>query len=422
MRRIEAARRRPRVSNERDASPAMSGPLAGIRIIDLTTVILGPYATQKLGDLGADVIKVESAEGDNMRHSAPMKHAGMGHIFLHLNRNKRSIVLDLKQPAGRAAMLKLCATADVLIYNVRPQAMARLKLTYDDVRAANPEIIYVGAYGFSQDGPYAAKPAYDDLIQGMVALPSVIAQAGGDRPRFVPSTVADRITGLNAVNAVTTALFQRERTGRGQAVEVTMFESLTEFVLSDHMGGKTFEPPLGPMGYPRLLAEHRNPYATSDGYLCLLVYNDKQWRNFFRIIGCEAMFEQDPRYSSQANRSQHFAECYAFVASHIKTRTSAEWLRLLTAADIPVMPLNSLEDLLADQHLNQTGFFSLIEHPSEGTLRSMGATSRWSQTPPDPPRPAPRLGEHSAEVLREAGYTAAEIDAMIASGITQVAS
>lgn len=396
----------------------MSGPLAGIRIIDLTTVILGPYATQILGDLGADVIKVEPRDGDNMRHSAPMRHAGMGHIFLHLNRNKRSIVLDLKQPAGRDAMLRLCASADVLIYNVRPQAMARLKLSYEDVRAVNPKIIYVGAFGFSQKGPYAAKPAYDDLIQGMVALPSVIQQAGGDRPRFVPSTVADRITGLNAVAAVTTALFHRERTGRGQAVEVTMFESLTQFVLGEHLGGKTFEPPLGPMGYPRLLAEHRNPYETKDGYLCLLVYNDKQWRSFFRIIGREEMFEKDPRFSSQANRSQHFAESYAFVAEHIKTRTSAEWLSVLTAADIPVMPLNSLEDLLADPHLNETGFFSLVEHPSEGTLRSMAVPSQWSDSIPDAPRPAPRLGEHSAEVLREAGYVDTEINAMIAAGIT----
>lgn len=396
----------------------MSGPLAGIRIIDLTTVILGPYATQILGDLGADVIKVEPRDGDNMRHSAPMRHAGMGHIFLHLNRNKRSIVLDLKQPAGRDAMLRLCASADVLIYNVRPQAMARLKLSYEDVRAVNPKIIYVGAFGFSQKGPYAAKPAYDDLIQGMVALPSVIQQAGGDRPRFVPSTMADRITGLNAVTAVTAALFHRERTGRGQAVEVTMFESLTQFVLGEHLGGKTFEPPLGPMGYPRLLAEHRNPYETKDGYLCLLVYNDKQWRSFFRIIGHEEMFEKDPRFSSQANRSQHFAESYAFVAEHIKTRTSAEWLSVLTAADIPVMPLNSLEDLLADPHLNETGFFSLLEHPSEGTLRSMAVPSQWSDSIPDAPRPAPRLGEHSAEVLREAGYVDTEINAMIAAGIT----
>ena len=403
----------------------MSGPLAGIRIVDLTTVILGPYATQMLGDLGADVIKVEPREGDNMRHSAPMKHAGMGHIFLHLNRNKRSIVLDLKQPGGREAMLKLCATADVLIYNVRPQAMARLRLTYDDVRAVNPKIIYVGAYGFSQRGPYAAKPAYDDLIQGMVALPSIAQQAGADRPRYVPSTVADRITGLNAVNAVTTALFQRERTGRGQAVDVTMFECLSQFVLGDHMAGKTFEPPVGAMGYPRLLAEHRNPYATSDGYLCVLMYNDKQWRNFLRIVGREEMFESDPRFATQASRSRHFAESYAFVAGEILKRPSAEWLSLLTEADIPVMPLNSLEDLLADPHLQETGFISFVDHPSEGTLRSLGIPTQWSDgsdVAAEPPRPAPRLGEHSAEVLREAGYADAEIDAMIAAGITAKAN
>ena len=396
----------------------MSGPLAGVKIVDLTTVILGPYATQILGDLGADVIKVEPREGDNMRHAAPMKHAGMGHIFLHLNRNKRSLVLDLKQAAGRAALLRLARTADVLIYNVRPQAMARLNLTYDDVRQVNARIIYVGAYGFSQNGPYAAKPAYDDLIQGMVALPAIIEQAGADRPRFVPSTVADRITGLNAVNAVTAALFHRERSGQGQAIEVTMFESLTQFVLGDHMGGKTFEPPLGPMGYSRLLAAHRNPYATKDGYLCLLIYNDKQWRNFFRVLGREDALESDPRFSTQASRSQHIADVYAFVAAQIRTRASAEWLAALSAADIPVMPLNSLDDLLADPHLNQTGFFAVVDHPSEGKVRSMAVPSKWSQSPPGEPRPAPRLGEHSIEVLREAGYAEAEINAMIAAGVT----
>ncbi len=397
----------------------MSGALAGVRIVDLTSVILGPYATQILADLGADVIKVEPPEGDNMRHSAPMKSPGMGHIFLHLNRNKRSIVLDLKHPAGRAALLRLCAPADVLVYNVRPQAMARLKLTYDDVRAVNERIIYVGAYGFSQVGPYAAKPAYDDLIQGMVALPSLIAQAGADRPRFVPSTVADRITGLNTVNAVTAALFYRERTGKGQAVEVPMFESLTQFVLGDHMAGRTFDPPVGPMGYARLLAEHRNPYATKDGYLCLLIYNDKQWRNFFRLLGRDEMFDRDPRFSTHTSRSENIEEVYAFVAAQLVTRSNAEWLAALTEADIPVMPLNSLEDLLNDPHLNETGFFATVEHPTEGRLRTMAVPSRWSESPPGAQRPAPRLGEHSVEVLREAGYAEAEIDNLLATGVTR---
>ena len=397
----------------------MSGPLEGVRIIDLTSVILGPYATQILGDLGADVVKIEPREGDNMRHSAPMKSPGMGHIFLHLNRNKRSVVLDLKKPQGRDALLRLAATADVLVYNVRPQAMARLGLTYADVRAVNERIVYVGAYGFAQDGPYAAKPAYDDLIQGMVALPTLLRQAGADRPRFVPSTVADRITGLNTVNAVTTALFYRERTGKGQAVEVPMFESLAQFVLGDHMSGRTFEPPIGAMGYARMLAPDRNPYATKDGYLCLLMYNDKQWRAFFRLLGREAMFEQDERFATQRRRSEHFAETYAFVAEQIRTRTSAEWLEALTAADIPVMPLNTLEGLLEDEHLNATGFFSTVEHPSEGTIRSMRVPSHWSESEPDGMRPAPRLGEHSEEVLRDAGYSARDIEEMVAQGITR---
>jgi crotonobetainyl-CoA:carnitine CoA-transferase CaiB-like acyl-CoA transferase len=396
----------------------MSGPLAGVRVIDLTSVILGPYATQILGDLGADVIKVESRDGDNLRHAGPMRHPGMGHIFLHLNRNKRSLVLDLKAPDGRAALLRLCADADVLIYNVRPQAMARLKLAYEDVRAVNANIIYVGAYGFRQNGRYAAKPAYDDLIQGMVALPSIVEAAGADRPRFIPSTVADRITGLNAVNAVTTALFYRERSGYGQAVEVPMFETLAEFVLSDHMAGKTFEPPIGPMGYSRLLAAHRNPYATRDGYLCLLIYNDKQWLNFFSLIGRLDLLDTDPRFATQASRSEHIAEVYAFVATHIATRTSAEWLAALTAADIPVMPLSSLEDLLVDPHLNDTGFFSLSNHPTQGKVRSMSVPSTWSKSTTDGPRPAPRLGEHSRELLRLAGYGDDAIDSMIARGVT----
>jgi crotonobetainyl-CoA:carnitine CoA-transferase CaiB-like acyl-CoA transferase len=399
----------------------MSGPLAGVRVIDLTSVILGPYATQILGDLGADVIKVEPHEGDNIRHAAPMRNAGMGHVFLHLNRNKRSIVLDLKASAGREALLRLAASADVLVYNVRAQAMARLHLTYDDVRAVNARIVYVGAYGFSEQGPYAGKPAYDDIIQGMVAFPSIAKEAGADRPRYVPSTICDRITGLNTVNAITTALFYRERTGKGQAIEVPMFETLTQFVLGDHMGGETFDPPLGPMGNPRLLAKFRNPYETKDGYLCLLIYNDKQWRNFFKLIGRDELFEEDARFATQASRSQNFDAAYAFVADHMRTRTNAEWLAALAEADIPVMPLNSLGDLLNDRHLRDTGFFSTVEHPSEGTVRSIGVPSRWSESSPAAPRPAPKLGEHSAEILREAGYSDAEIERMRAEGITHFA-
>jgi crotonobetainyl-CoA:carnitine CoA-transferase CaiB-like acyl-CoA transferase len=397
----------------------MSGPLTGVRIIDLTTVVMGPFATQILADLGADVIKVEAPEGDVLRHIAPMRNPAMGHIFLHHNRNKRSIVLDLKQPAGRDALLRLAKRGDVLVYNVRPQAMRRLRLGYEDVAAVNPRIIYVGAYGYGESGRYAGQPAYDDLIQGMAALPSIFADAGADRPRYVPTAIADRITGLATVNAVTAALYSRERTGKGQAVEVPMFETLAHMVLGDHMAGRTFEPSIEPFRYERMLAPHRAPYATRDGYVCVLIYNDKHWRSFFKLIGREELFESDARFASQEARSRNIAEVYAFVAGEMVKRTSAEWLRSLKEADIPVAPLNSVEDVLADPHLAESGFFVTTEHPTEGRLRMMASPGTWSRTQPGPLRPAPRLGEHSVEILREAGYGDTEIKAMIAGGVTR---
>jgi crotonobetainyl-CoA:carnitine CoA-transferase CaiB-like acyl-CoA transferase len=327
-------------------------------------------------------------------------------------------VLDLKQAAGRAALLKLARDADVLIYNVRPQAMARLKLSYEEVSVANPRIIYVGAYGYGEGGRYAGQPAYDDLIQGMVGLPWMTHAAGADRPRYVPTAISDRITGLAAVNAVTSALYCRERTGRGQAVEVPMFETLAHMVLGDHLAGRTFEPPVSPARYERMLAPHRAPYATRDGYVCVLIYNDKQWRTFFDLIGRREMFDADPRFSSQEARSRNIAEVYAFVAGEMARRSSAEWLHALKASDIPVAPLNSVDDLIDDPHLGETGFFPRMEHPTEGALRMMASPGTWTGTPPGDLRPAPRLGEHSVEILREAGYAEAEINAMIASRVT----
>jgi crotonobetainyl-CoA:carnitine CoA-transferase CaiB-like acyl-CoA transferase len=397
----------------------MSGPLSGVRIVDLTTVVMGPFATQILADLGADVVKVEPPEGDVLRHIAPMRHPGMGHIFLHHNRNKRSIVLDLKQPKGHEALLRLARTADVLVYNVRPQAMRRLRLSYEEVAAVNPRIIYVGAYGYGEAGRYAGQPAYDDLIQGRSGLPHLLLEAGADRPRYVPTAISDRITGLATVNAVTAALYSRERTGKGQAVEVPMFETLTHMVMADHMGGRTFDPPMEPYRYERMLAPHRQPYATRDGYVCVLVYNDKHWRSFFRLIGREDLFESDRRFSSQEARSRNISQVYEFVAGEMVERTSAEWLRLLTEADIPVTPLNSVDDIMEDPHLAESGFYVATEHPTEGKLRTMRAPDTWSGTPPGALRPAPRLGEHSVEILREAGYTGAEIDALLRQGVTK---
>lgn len=398
----------------------LNQPLDGVRIIDLSSVVMGPFATQLLGDLGADIVKVEPPDGDILRHIAPMRHPAMGHIFLHHNRNKRSIVLDLKKPEGLSALHKLIKTADVLFYNVRPQAMKRLKLSYEEVAAINPQIIYVGAYGFSQRGPYAAQPAYDDLIQGMAAMPSLLHEAGATAPRYAPLAIADRITGLAAVNAVTTALFARSRTGKGQAVEVPMFETVTQMVLADHMGGFTFNPPEGPYGYARMLAPDRAPYQTKDGYMCVLIYNDKHWRAFFRLIGQEDTFSTDTRFSSHEARSRNIAEVYAFAAEQLKLRTNSEWEKLLREADIPSAPMKSVGDLLNDEHLAQIGFFRDTDHPSEGRLREMTMASHWSGADAMPHRPAPRLGEHSAELLREAGYDEADIQRIAAAGATRL--
>jgi crotonobetainyl-CoA:carnitine CoA-transferase CaiB-like acyl-CoA transferase len=297
--------------------------------------------------------------------------------------------------------------------------MRRLQLAYEDVAAVNPRIIYVGAYGYSESGRYAGRPAYDDLIQGMAGLPWIAFAAGSDRPRYVPTAIADRIAGLAAVNAVTSALVCRERTGKGQSVEVPMFETLVHMVLGDHLCGRTFEPPMEPVRYERMLAPHRVPYATKDGHICVLVYNDKHWRSFFKLTGHEGKFDSDARFCSQEARSRNIGEVYAFVAEQMATRTSADWLKLLKEADIPAAPLNTVDDVIDDPHLAESGFFVMSEHPTEGRLRLMAAPGRWPQSPPARLRPAPRLGEHSREILREAGYADAEIEAMIAGRVTR---
>ncbi len=399
----------------------MAGPLTGVRIVDITTVLMGPYATQILGDLGADVIKVEPPGGDSVRGIGLARNPGMAGVFLHANRSKRSIVLDLKQPAGREALLKLAADADVLVYNVRPQAMARLRLDYEAVKAVNPRILYVGVYGYGQGGPYAAKPAYDDLIQGAVAIPTLGVLAGNEVPRYAPNAMADRIVGMAAANAVTAGLFERERSGKGQAIDVPMFETMTQFVLGDHLQGCSFEPPIGPAGYARLLNEDRRPYATKDGHLCVLVYNDKQWRAFFELIGRAGLMTDDPRFATIGARTEHIRELYRMVAEVMPTRTSAEWTAALEAADIPVMPMHTLESLMDDPHLRAVGFFQTVEHPSEGSIRTMAVPSTWSRSRPELLRQAPRLGEHSAELLREAGYDDAQIAALAAAGVTVLA-
>src|SRR5712672_1904613 len=278
------------------------GPLEGVRVLDLTSVVMGPFATQILGDFGAEVIKVEPPEGDVIRNAWPYKNPGMGSIFLNTNRNKRSIVLDLKKDAAREACLVLAKNADVLVYNVRPQAMARLKLSYEDIHPVNERIIYVGCFGFSQRGPYAAKAAYDDMIQGAAGIPWLLKKQGAAEPRYAPMIVADRSVGQQVASAVSAALYYREKSGKGQRIDVPMYEHLLQMILGDHLGGYTFEPQHGDPGYHRILAPDRRPYETKDGYLCSLIYNDKQWKAFFDVIGKPEMFFKE-EFSTQETRS-----------------------------------------------------------------------------------------------------------------------
>jgi crotonobetainyl-CoA:carnitine CoA-transferase CaiB-like acyl-CoA transferase len=391
-----------------------SGPLSGVKILDLTTVVLGPFATSILASLGAEIIKVESKEGDNMRHVGPMKNAGMGHIFLHANAGKQSIVLDLKTPDGLEAALRLAEQSDVLISNVRPAAMARLGLDFESVKARNPRIIFVSCCGFDQDGPYAHKPAYDDLIQGAAGVPWLMQQYGSPEPCYAPVTLADRVTGLHAVYAVCAALFEREKTQIGQSIVVPMFEAISQFVLGDHMAGLSFQPSLGEAGYARLLTPHRKPYKTADGYLCVLIYNDKHWRSFFNAVPQAQSLQNDPRFMTHTARADHIDEVYAEVARIMSSHTTAQWQQILEQADIPNTPMNSAADLLTDAHLLATGFISNFEHPTEGTLRRAANPVRWGNHPDRPVlKPAPQLGEHTRQILQGLGYDESTVQRMM---------
>jgi crotonobetainyl-CoA:carnitine CoA-transferase CaiB-like acyl-CoA transferase len=366
------------------------------------------------------VIKVEPLEGDVIRQAWPFRNPGMGAIFLNVNRNKRSIALDLKKDAAREACLALAKKADVLVYNIRPQAMARLKLSYQDICSVNPRIIYVGCFGYSQRGPYAAKAAYDDMIQGASGLPWLLQKQGAPEPRYAPMIVADRSVGQQVASAVSAALYSREKTGKGQRVDVPMFEHLLQMILGDHLGGYTFEPPHGPPGYIRILSPDRRPYETKDGYICALIYNDKQWRAFFQAINRPEMLA-DPLFANQEVRSKNYDTAYAFVAEELKRRTTDEWIEAFEKADIPVQRMNSLDDIVADPHLAAIGYLKSVEHPTEGKIKNLAVPSEWSESSPEYRRHAPRLGEHTREVLKEAGLSAERIDQLIASGAARAA-
>ena len=393
----------------------MAGPLDGVRILDVTTVGYGPYACQILGDYGAEVVKVESREGDITRGIMPFRNPGMGHFFLMANRNKRSIVLDLKAEKGRDAFLKMVEKMDAVICSIRPAAMDRLGLGYEDCRKVNPNIVYVALVGFGQEGPYADRPAYDDVIQGVSGMAAMQGGRVGP-PTFVNASVCDKICSQVAAHSTLAALFSREKTGKGQLVEVPMFESMVGFNLVEHNAGKAFEPSLGSAGYERSMVPYRRPYATKDGYVCALPYNTKQWRSFFRIMGREEMLD-DPRVVDPKTRSEKIGELYEMVSECVGTWKTAEVLAALKEGDIPHGEATSLDDLADDEHMKAVGFFRTMDHPTEGKINLTAPPMKFSVTPAEIRTLPALLGEHSVEVLREAGYSETEVAEMLAEGV-----
>jgi crotonobetainyl-CoA:carnitine CoA-transferase CaiB-like acyl-CoA transferase len=378
-------------------------PLAGVTVLDLSAVIMGPWATHQLAQMGATIWKVEAPAGDTMRFADEWGHPGLAPMFRHSNRGKMSVVLDLKRPEALAACLRLAARADVMVHNIRPQAAARLGLGWESVRAANPAIVYACLTGFSSDGPLGGRPAYDDLIQGASGLAAMF-----DPPRYVPALVADRYVGMAAATAILGALLAARATGEGRAIEVPMFETMAELVLADHLNGHSFEPPTGPTGYSRITSPNRRPYRSADGFVCIIVYTERHWRRFFAAVGEEERFLADPILSSAEQRRGDFDRVYGMVAEIVARHPTAFWLEVGAREDIPVMPLASVETLKDDAQLGATGVLRL-----DAGERALASPVRWGAAR-EPLPPAPRLGEHTRDVLAEAGLSAAEIDALAA--------
>jgi len=392
----------------------MPGPLSGVRVLDASTIVLGPLASQQLADLGADVIKIETPAGDTLRRIGVTRNPGMSAYFLACNRNKRSLVLNLKHASAQAALTALIARADVFLHNFRPATAERLNLSYGRVRAENPSIVYCATYGYSATGPYGDKPAYDDVVQaasGFAAMQSVLTGA----PRFVPSIIADKTASNAVAQAILAALVHKFRTGEGQAVEVPMFETLVAWNMVEHLAGSTYVPPLGPPGLDRHINNWRRPFQTKDGYLAIWPYEEAHWRDFFAITGRQDL-QADPRYGEAKARQQNIENLFDEIAKILVERTNDEWMKAFAKTNIAVMPVSSLDDLLKDPHLEATGFWQTIHHPTEGKLLMPGLPTRFSGTPASIHRHQPLLGEHSREILKEAGLTDAAIAEMFADG------
>ena len=385
-----------------------TGPLKGFRILDLTTVLFGPFGTQTLGDWGAEVIKIERLTGDTWRTSGQFRNRGMSGQFMAVNRNKRSIAVDLRHADGKEVLRRLIASADALVSNIRPAALERLGFGYETCRSINPRLVYASATGFGQDGPWAARPAFDEIIQAASGFAS--AMGSDEEPAFVPSLVGDKICGMALTSAVTAALLHRERTGEGQRVEVPMLETLAAFNSIEMFGGLAFVPPIGPSGYKRM--KERQPARTKDGWLTMLPYSGDNWCAFFEAVGHPECIEefavQDP-----VLRARNIDKLYDRMREIALTRTTAEWEELLLSIDVPHTAFAPLRHIAEQPHLKAVGLFQEIDHPTEGKLLQARPPARFSESPANLHRMAPQLGEHTREILQEVGYPEAEIDQLI---------
>lgn len=394
--------------------------LHGIRVLDLSTVVFGPLASQLLADYGADVVKIETPEGDSTRHTGPAAEAGMAAVFLGVNRGKRSLVLDLKRPAAREALLKLVDGADVFMHSMRPQKLAGLGIAPEQLLARNPRLVYAGLHGFAEGGPYAGRPAYDDVIQGMSGLAALMQQQGGES-RYLPTIAADKTCAHTAAHAILAALFKRERQGgRGGFVEIPMFEAMVAFNLVEHLYGQHFDPPRGPAGYPRVLAPWRRPYRTADGHVCLMPYTDTHWRRFFAEVG-EPALADDPRFADMASRTRHIAELLETAGRFVARHDTAHWIATCERLEIPAAPVARLDQLVDDPQLAATGFFQPLDDPAMGRLRFPASPVRFDGERAPVTLP-PRLGQHTRELLAEAGLTPEAIAALIQGGAARAAS
>ena len=388
-----------------------TGPLTGVKVVDLTVNVLGPLCTMVLGDMGADVVKVETPEGDPNRQNGPGRNANMAAMHLNMNRNKRSVTLNLKRPEAREVLLRLVSEADVFVHSMRPAAAERLGIGYEEIASRNPRIIYGYGCGYMPGSSRENDPAFDDVVQGEAGLADLMLQSVGVA-RYLPTVIVDKFCGYMLASAIGMALYEREHSGRGQLVRVPMLESIVAFNLQEHLWGAAFDPPLGTgMGYVRLLSEHRRPYETRDGFVCVLAVNDEQWKRLLPAIGRPELLA-DERFATHEARIRHVDAVYGAISDQMKTQTTAHWRAALNAIDIPNGPVASFQDMLADPYLNETGFFQRYEHPTEGPMLTTAVPTQFSKTPAGLHRPPPLLGEHNVEVLGGFGYSTREIESL----------